>query len=223
MASVAARPAFRSAPRQVGRLTILVGMHRFAVRVVPRVLWRLWFAPTRDTAARTRTMMDAQLAAAATRIAAGASPDARVRLGLVELGRAHAEVCDEAVDLASGEHREHFRSGRAVKLDAVTEGREALTRALDGRGISVDADDLSVGPGGFENGLGVSAESEGDVDVETAPARRDQLDHALAKDRDVKGRSHAPPTKRTSRPSPSIYPQRATMGGVAPDADRGRW
>lgn len=85
MASVAERPAFRSAPRQVGRLPILVGMLRFASRVVPRVVWRLTFARTRDTAASTRAMMDAQLAAATTRIAAGASPFARVRLGLVEL------------------------------------------------------------------------------------------------------------------------------------------
>jgi phosphoenolpyruvate synthase/pyruvate phosphate dikinase len=86
------RPEFRASPRRVGRLRVLHGASWLARRIIPRVLWRVWFVRTTDIAERTRARMDVQLGQAQARSNAASDPGTRLRESIGGISRVFVDM-----------------------------------------------------------------------------------------------------------------------------------
>lgn len=104
----------------------------------------------------------------------------------VELGAAHPEIGEDAVDLGKAKLRHHLRQPRERSSDrqkAIPKAGETMGGRLDRRGITVQTDDATVR--GLEQGLGVPSSPEGAVHKDLSAGRGEGLNHLVAQDRDV--------------------------------------
>ena len=109
-------------------------------------------------------------------------------LGVVELEAGDAEVAEHAVGV--GEAVAVGGGGGVVEpglleAAAVAEGLEAAARGFERLGVGVEAEQASVGRGGFEDRGGVSAQSDRGVDVDAVAAHVEHCQGLAGHHRDV--------------------------------------
>ena len=109
-------------------------------------------------------------------------------LGIVELEAGDAEVAEHAVGV--GEAVAVGGGGGMVEpglfeATAVAEGLEAAARRFERLRVGVEAEQASVGRGGFEDRGGVSAETDRCVDVDAVAAHVEHRQGLAGHHRDV--------------------------------------
>jgi phosphohistidine swiveling domain-containing protein len=143
IAQVVGRPEFRSAKRQVSAAKIVLGILGVARRVVPRVLWRVFFARTDSHVARMRARLDAQFAAHRARWEALPDDAARLRMSIEQLSELFFGVFLQAVPSVLGGGVSGLLLRKLLGGRANPDDLEALRRGV--RGNVTTQMDLELG------------------------------------------------------------------------------
>jgi phosphohistidine swiveling domain-containing protein len=143
IAQVVGRPDFLAAKRQVSRGSIVLRLIGLAHRIVPRVLWRVFFERTDSHVDRMRAQLDAQFAAHQARWEALPDDAARLRMSIQQLSELFFGVFLKAVPSVMGAGIAGVLLRKLVGERASADDLESLRRGV--RGNVTTQMDLELG------------------------------------------------------------------------------
>ncbi len=143
VAEVVARPELRRAPRRLGWGTVLRRVAGFALPVLLRAGWRVWFARTRALEAWTRARLDARVAELRARLAEAPDPRARLLCVWEALGSLLPDTARLLMPSLLGAVASRRLLERLLGSRAAEDDLTALERGL--RGNVTTEMDLAVG------------------------------------------------------------------------------